>query len=180
MKRTLMPGSDGYEWLAVKTLTSSVWGSGKKPYQTTSFPTCGGKSQWIQKWYSRQWPECARLHNSFHFYLLFCFFSLSFLKGVRGDSFCVILALITSDPSYLEQSIEWWSVSELKYSTFKQCLHTSKCRLKRFCEQINNLLNYRWKWDILTGFFHIPGHWKRSLTTHNTLKCTKLTIYSSK
>lgn len=91
----------------------------------------------------------------FVFIFRFVFFSLSFLKGVRGDSFCVILAHVTSDPSYLQQSIEWWSMSELKYSTFKQYLHTLVWGLKRVCEQINNLPNYCWKWDILlTGFFH--------------------------
>lgn len=43
-----------------------------------------------------------------HFIFIFFFLSLSlsFIRGVKGDAFCVTLARMTSDPSYLEQSIE--------------------------------------------------------------------------
>lgn len=106
-----MPCSGGYNWLVVQTLTSSIWGSsGEKPFQTTSFPTCAGKNQWTQKieWYGRQWPEWPDL--IIHFIFIYCFSPISFLKGVRRDYFCVILAHVTSDPTYLELNVEWWSV----------------------------------------------------------------------
>ncbi len=75
--------------------------------------------------FGRQWPDLI-----IHFICIYCFLPISFLKGVRRDSFCVIPAHVISDPAYLELNVEWWSVSKLKYYTFKQCLHTCVCGLR--------------------------------------------------